>query len=103
MITKYGWLGVGAFACCLLLHLATPPTAQANRWEVRREIRQGIYDVQRAKRRAALRVLSSDSRSEARREIRRGIRNVERARRRARRDVRREIIDSYYDRYYYYD
>jgi hypothetical protein len=97
MKSKSCWLRIGAFACCFLLHLGFPLVAQADVWEVRREIRQGARDVYRSRRRATRRILNADSPREVRREIRRGIRDVGRARRRARRNVRGAIIDHYYD------
>lgn len=77
------------------------PQAHADRWEVRQEVREGYYEVERAKRQAEREIRRCNTRECARREIREGYRDVEREKREARREIRRELRDDYYqDRYH---
>ncbi|MGE5242686.1 MAG: hypothetical protein ACM3SQ_00475 [Betaproteobacteria bacterium] len=78
-----------------------PAAALADRWEVRREAREGYYEVEREKREAARELRRCQTRECARREIREGYREVEREKREARREIRRELREDYYrDQYY---
>ena len=92
--------GLASITCALLMAL-TPLAAQADRWEVRRETREGYREVERAKRQAEREIRRCDTRECARREIREGYRDVEREKREARREIRRELReDDYRDQYY---
>lgn len=78
-----------------------PGAALADRWEVRREAREGYYAVEREKREAARELHRCQTRECARREIREGYREVEREKREARHEIRRELREDYYrDQYY---
>ena len=79
---------------------AIPSEAQAQSWEVRREIREGNREVARERREAAQEILSCKDRACAEREYREANREVARERREARREVTREIREDYYDRFY---
>jgi hypothetical protein len=84
-----------------LLACLVPATVMADRWEVRREAREGYYEVQREKREAARDLRRCQTRECARREVREGYREVQREKREARREVRRELREDYYrDQYY---
>lgn len=88
-------------AASTMLAATVPATAHADRWEVRREVRQGYYNVERAKRRAERDVRRCTTRECADREIRQGYRDVEREKRQARGKIRRELRKDYYrDNYY---
>lgn len=92
-------LALAAVALTLLL----PGIAAANRYEVRREVREGIRSVEREKREAEREIRRCQSRECARREIREGYREVNRERREARYEIRRELDRDRYrqnDRYY---
>lgn len=91
------WITVGL---AVLAGIA-PGAAMADRWEVRREIREGYYEVEREKREAARELRRCQTRECARREIREGYREVEREKREARREIRRELREDYYrDQFY---
>ncbi len=100
MIHRKVYLALIAAASTVIA--ATFPTAAlADRWEVRREIREGHYEVERAKRKAEREVRRCTTRECAQREIREGYLDVEREKREARREIRRELREDYYqDRYY---
>lgn len=85
----------------MLLACLVPATVMADRWEVRREAREGYYEVEREKREAARELRRCQTRECARREVREGYREVEREKREARREIRRELREDYYrDQYY---
>lgn len=84
-----------------LLACLAPATVMADRWEVRREVREGYYEVEREKREAARELRRCKTRECARREVREGYREVEREKREARYEIRRELREDYYrDQYY---
>jgi hypothetical protein len=90
-----------AASVTLLLAWLVPTTVMADRWEVRREVREGYYEVEREKREAARELRRCQTRECARREVREGYREVEREKREARREIRRELREDYYrDQYY---
>lgn len=70
-----------------------PPPAYADRWEVRRELREGAREVRREKREARRELARCETRACARREVREGYREVQQERREARREVRRALRD----------
>jgi hypothetical protein len=85
----------------LLLACLSPATVMADRWEVRREVREGYHEVERERREAARELRRCQTRECARREVREGYREVEREKREARREIRRELREDYYrDQYY---
>jgi len=88
------------FTCVLLGSLAIPSLAQAQSWEVRREIREGARDVARERREAVRELKRCTTRACAAREIREGRREVAQDRREARREIRREVREDYFDSYY---
>jgi hypothetical protein len=92
------WSSVAA--SITLLACLAPATVLADRWEVRREVREGYYAVEREKREAARELRRCQTRECARREVREGYREVEREKREARREIRRELRDDYERRYY---
>lgn len=95
--TSWTWLA----ASVATLAGFSPITAMADRWEVRREVREGYYEVEREKREAARELRRCQTRECARREVREGYREVEREKREARHEIRRELREDYYrDRYY---
>ena len=84
-----------------LLACVAPATVMADRWEVRREVREGYYEVDREKREAARELRRCQTRECARREVREGYREVGREKREARHEIRRELREDYYrDQYY---
>lgn len=93
-------LVLAATGASLLLSMV-PRGALADRWEVRREVREGYYEVERAKRRAEKDVRRCTTRECAEREIRQGYRDVEREKREARGEIRRELRQDYYRDSYY--
>ena len=96
-VSRCAWL---AASVASLAGLA-PVTAMADRWEVRREAREGHYEVEREKREAARELRRCQTRECARREVREGYREVEREKREARHEIRRELREDYYrDQYY---
>jgi hypothetical protein len=88
------------FACALIGSLALPSLANAQSWEVRREVREGIREVNREKREAMRELRRCTTRQCAAREIREGHREVSRERREARREIRREVREDIFDNYY---
>jgi hypothetical protein len=88
------------FVCALFGSLIVPSLAQAQSWEVRREIREGVRDVAREKREAVRELKRCNTRACAAREIREGRREVAQDRREARREIRREVREDYVDSYY---
>lgn len=96
-------VAAGALALALAGPLV-PGVALADRWEVRREVREGARSVERERREARREIRRCETRECARREIREGYREVERERREARREVRSELREARWeDRYYYRD
>jgi hypothetical protein len=94
-------LKLQAAAAVVAFATLAPPSAHADRWEVRGEVREGIREVEREKREARRELRRCETRECARREIREGYREVEREKREARREIRRELREDYYrDRYY---
>jgi hypothetical protein len=85
-----------AATAALLLTLAPAP-ALADRWEVRREVREGYREVEREQREARREIRRCETRECARREIREGYYEVEREKREARREIRRELRDDRWD------
>ena len=75
--------------------------ANAGRYEVRKEIREGSREVNREKREAAREVLRCKTRKCAKREIREGYREVAREKREARREIRHALSDNRHDRWKY--
>ncbi|MGS0692346.1 hypothetical protein [Shewanella sp. 30m-9] len=73
--------------------------ANAGRYEVRKEIREGSREVNREKREAAREVLRCKTRKCAKREIREGYREVAREKREARREIRHALSDNRHDRW----
>jgi hypothetical protein len=71
--------------------LLAPCLAQADRWDVRREIGEGNREIRQERREAVREVAAADSPWEARHEIREGGREIRHERREARREVRREV------------
>ena len=92
---------VMAAAGVALIAAMLSPHAHADRWEVRREAREGYYEVEREKREARREIRRCETRECARREIREGYREVEREKREARREIRRELREDYYHDSYY--
>jgi hypothetical protein len=90
-------LRAAVLGCALLGAAGLPGVALADRWEVRREVREGYREVEREKREARREIRRCQTRECARREIREGYREVEREKREARREIRREIRDSRWD------
>lgn len=90
---------VALVSALILLGALLPPAAQADRWEVRREVREAAREVRREKREARRELKRCDTRECARREIREGYREVQREKREARREIRRELRDYDDDRY----
>lgn len=90
---------VALASALILLGPLLPPAAQADRWEVRREVREGAREVRREKREARRELKRCDTRECARREIREGYREVQREKREARCEIRRELRDYDDDRY----
>jgi hypothetical protein len=86
--------------CCTVLAGMTPTSAAAQRWEVRREIREGARSVGRERAEALRELQRCTTRDCARREIREGQREVARERREARREIRREVREEYRDQYW---
>jgi hypothetical protein len=76
--------------------LLAPCLAQADRWDVRREIADGNREIRQERREAMNEVASADSRWEARHEIREGGREIRHERRETRREVRREVNQAYW-------
>jgi hypothetical protein len=72
--------------------------AEAGNWGARREVREGMREIERERREMRREILNSGSRAEARREYREGMREIARERREARREVRRELRYGGWDR-----
>lgn len=71
------------------------PAAQADNWGARKEMREGYYEVEAAKRKAERRIERCETRACVEREMRKGYHDVEREKREARREIRREVRDDY--------
>ena len=82
----------------LLAALAVALPAQAQRWEARREFREGQREIARERREMRREIMSAGSRGEARRAYREGQREVARERREMRREVGRELRYGRWDR-----
>jgi hypothetical protein len=83
----------------LVFSLGLPhSTANASRWEIRQEFREGAREVNREKREARREVLRCKTKKCAHREIREGYREVQREKREARREIRREFREHRDDR-----
>jgi hypothetical protein len=76
--------------------LLAPCLAQADRWDVRREIADGNREIRQERREAAREIATADSRWEARHEFREAGREIRHERREARREVRREVNQAYW-------
>ena len=59
------------------------------RWDTRREIREGVHEVNQERREARREIATADTPMERRHEIREGARQVSRERREAERQIRR--------------
>lgn len=77
-----------------------PSAADAQRWQVRQEMREGAREVIRERREAMRELSRCTTRQCARREVREGRREVARERREARREIRGEVREAYYDNFY---
>lgn len=86
---KYAGLLLGVFLL--------PVAGWADRWDVRKEAREGAREIQRERREAAREILEADTPWERRHEIREAERQIGRERREARREVRREVRQSTWD------
>ena len=74
----------------LLIYIVfAPAEAAAQRYDARREVREGTYEVNHERREARREIRTADSPMEARQEIREGYREVNHERNEARRQVRR--------------
>jgi hypothetical protein len=87
-------------ACGTVLGALAPSPALAQRWEVRREMREGARSVARERREALRELRRCTTRACARREAREGQYEVARERREARREIRREVRENYRDQYW---
>ena len=76
--------------------LLVPCLAQADRWDVRREIAEGNREIREERREAAHEIATADTRWEARHEFREAGREIRHERREARREIRREVNQSYW-------
>lgn len=89
------WLRSGCLTLGLVLLAAVlPAESRADRWEVRKEMREGARNVEREKREAHRALRRCETRECARREMREGYREVEREKREARREIRGAMRDS---------
>ena len=79
------------FAALGAVLLFAVPVAQADRWDVRREIAEGNREIRQERREAVREIVTADSPWEARHEIREANREIRHERREQRREVRREI------------
>lgn len=77
--------------------LAGAAGAQAGRWEIRQEVREGKRSIAKEHLEARREIRRCDSRQCVRREMREGYREVEAERREARREIRREINEQRWD------
>ena len=84
-----------SFVLCALL---APVDANAGRWEVRKELREGARSVERERREARRELQRCKTRECARREMREGYREVAREKREARREIRGEIAENRWER-----
>jgi hypothetical protein len=71
--------------------LFASPVAQADRWDVRREIAEGNREIRHERREAVREIVNADSPWEARHEMREAGREIRREQREQRREVRREV------------
>jgi hypothetical protein len=68
-----------------------PAIAGPQRYDTRREIREGQYEVNRERREARREIATADNPMERRQEIREGAREISRERQEAERQVRRTV------------
>jgi len=73
----------------LLITVCLPFIAAPQRYDTRREIREGTYEVNQERREARREIRNADSPMEARHEIREGAREISHERREASRQIRR--------------
>lgn len=92
------WRHGATHALWLLATLATALPAQADRWDARREFREGQREIARERREMRREILRADSPREARQAYREGQREIARERREMRREVRRELRYGGWDR-----
>jgi len=92
------WSRGTAHAVMLLAALAAALPAQAQRWEARREFREGQREIARERREMRREILQADSPREAQRAYREGQREIARERREMRREVHRELRYGRWDR-----
>jgi len=78
-------------AVLVVVALATPSPALADRWGARQEFREGMREIARERREMRRDILNSGSRREARQAYREGMREIARERREVRREVGREL------------
>lgn len=89
---------VGVCSVAAVTLMLGPGLVQAQRREVRHEIREGEREIRHERREATREILEADSPWEVRHEIREGHREITHERREARREVRREIRKEFWDR-----
>jgi hypothetical protein len=92
------WSRGAARAVLLLTALAAAFPAQAQRWEARREFREGQREIARERREMRREIMRADSPREARQAYREGQREIARERREMRREVGRELRYGHWDR-----
>ena len=91
-MTKQIWSGTWQLAVVLLVTaVGMPAMAGAQRYDTRREIREGHREVNHERREARREIVTADSPMERRHEIREGAREVSHERREAERQVRRTV------------
>ena len=82
-------------AAALAMSAMMSPSAHADRWEARREAREGYFEVEVAKRKAERRIDNCETRKCVKREMRKGYHDVQREKAEARREVLRELRDDH--------
>lgn len=87
----FGGRRLGVRIAVLTLAVAAALPAQAQRWEARREFREGQREIARERREMRREILRADTPGEARRAYREGQREIASERREMRREVRREL------------
>ncbi len=92
------WSRRSAHAVLLLAALAAALPAHAQRWEARREFREGQREIARERREMRREIMRADSPREARRAYWEGQGEIARERREMRREVRRELRYGRWDR-----
>jgi len=96
-VTALWWRSGFLTLSLVLLAAGLPPEVRADRWEVRKEMREGARNVEREKREAYRALRRCETRQCARREMREGYREVEREKREARREIRGAMRDSHWE------